>query len=268
MTGCRLSAACVARPVKRHLAHLRERPRIGRSPERRHDVPRPIQQETRLVVEVDAHPELTRAGADGGFELGDAVLRREQKVGSGALDGLLRVLRVGCESRFQALGCIACSIASPRSRAWTPRTPLTICVMRRSTTRLASDKACRGAKAYSSPISLTISTVAIAAASSRVLLEPDVKQPLLAKRARGSDRRNSGCSWNSITTSMGQLSAGPATSPSPCTACPSPVENSAPSTAIGRNSAVPSVSSRQSRLPPHLVHRFLETDHMRRIPFA
>src|SRR5262249_50655296 len=43
---------------------------------------------------------------------------------------------------------------------------------------------------------------------------------------------------------IGQLSAGPATSPSPCTACPSPVEKSPPSTAIGRNSTVPSVSSR------------------------
>ena len=60
---------------------------------------------------------------------------------------------------------------------------MTICVMRRSTTRLASDKACRGEKPYSSPISLTISTVAIAAASSRVRLKPNVNQPLLATRA-------------------------------------------------------------------------------------
>src|ERR1700730_1388623 len=50
------------------------------------------------------------------------------------------------ESRFQALGSIACSIASPRSRAWTPRIPLTICVMPRSTTSLASQpKFFRGA---------------------------------------------------------------------------------------------------------------------------
>src|SRR5439155_16912119 len=110
--------------------------------------------------------------------------------------GAAAVLKQSAESRFHAFD--ACSIASPRSTAWTPRTPLTICVMCRSTTRLASDKACRGERPYSSPISLTISTVAIAASSSRVRLKPNVNQPLLARRARGSDRRNrrnSGCSW-------------------------------------------------------------------------
>src|SRR5262249_13645527 len=45
------------------------------------------------------------------------------------------------ESRFHALGSLHCSIESSRRRACTPRIPLTIWVMRRSTTRLASDKA-------------------------------------------------------------------------------------------------------------------------------
>ena len=42
----------------------------------------------------------------------------------------------------------------------------------------------------------------------------------------------------------------PQTSPSPCAACASPAEKSAPSTGIGRKSVVPATSSLQSMFPP------------------
>ena len=42
------------------------------------------------------------------------------------------------------------------------------------------------------------------------------------------------------------------TSPSPCTPCASPVENSAPGTCTGRNSVVPWLSWRVSMLPPNV----------------
>src|SRR5262249_20882529 len=122
-----------------------------------------------------------------------------------------RAAQHGSSSRFYAFGSMHCSIES---------SPLTIWVMRRSTTRLANDKAWRGEKPCSSPISLTISTVAIAAASSRLRPKPKVSQPLIW-RARGNARRSSGWSRNSISTRIGQFSAGPATSPSPCFHLPS-----------------------------------------------
>ena len=50
--------------------------------------------------------------------------------------------------------------------------------------------------------------------------------------------------------STGDSIAVPETSPSPCAACPSPAEKSAPSTGIGRKSVVPATSSLQSMLPP------------------
>ena len=42
---------------------------------------------------------------------------------------------------IQGAGSLHCSIESSRRRAWTPRIPLTIWLMRRSTTKLASDNA-------------------------------------------------------------------------------------------------------------------------------
>src|SRR5215472_17369241 len=79
--------------------------------------------------------------------------------------------------------------------AWMPRTPLTIWVMRRFTTRPANDKAWRGEKPYSSPISLTISTVAIAAASSRLRPKPKVSHPLIWRAGAMPDAVQDGVVW-------------------------------------------------------------------------
>ncbi|CAB4759684.1 unannotated protein [freshwater metagenome] len=54
----------------------------------------------------------------------------------------------------------------------------------------------------------------------------------------------------SITTLMGLSIAVPHTSPSPCAACVSPSESSAPVTSTGNKSSVPSAISRISILPP------------------
>ena len=52
------------------------------------------------------------------------------------------------------------------------------------------------------------------------------------------------------TRVIGHSIAVPPTSPSPWAAWPSPVENRAPSTGIGRYSVLPATSSLQSRFPP------------------
>ena len=59
----------------------------------------------------------------------------------------------------------------------------------------------------------------------------------------------------SSARSIGHSIAVPETSPSPWAAWPSPVENSAPSTSIGRYSVVPLTSSLQSRFPPDAPRR-------------
>ena len=60
--------------------------------------------------------------------------------------------------------------------------------MRWSTNRLASDKACRGAKPYSSPISLTISTVAIRRRFVQSPAEAE-RQPAAAGQALAGQRQ-------------------------------------------------------------------------------
>ena len=69
-------------------------------------------------------------------------------------------------------------------------------------------------------------------------------------RAIGHSSGRSSRTSSVTVASTGASIAVPETSPSPCAACPSPAEKSAPSTGIGRKSVVPATSSLQSMLPP------------------
>ena len=75
-----------------------------------------------------------------------------------------------------AIGLFSWIAASWRSTAWTPRTPFTSCVTRRSTTALASASASRRSNPYSRPISSSMSSTASAAASSRSSSKPNASQ--------------------------------------------------------------------------------------------
>ena len=73
-----------------------------------------------------------------------------------------------------------------------------------------------------------------------------------ARGPEARERRAAVCSIRSNfkATRMGLSMAVPQTSPSPCAACVSPTEKSAPATSMGRNSSVPCAMSRTSMLPP------------------
>ena len=73
--------------------------------------------------------------------------------------------------------------ASCGNTAWTPTARLTICVTRRSTTRLASASASRRSRPCSRAMRSSIASVAIAAASSRSTSKPNVSQPAASTRS-------------------------------------------------------------------------------------
>src|SRR5439155_18579744 len=141
-------------------------------------------------------------------------------------------------------------LASRASTAWTPLTPFTTCVTRRSTATLASASACRRPTSSSRIIRSSIPSVAPAAARSRSSSNPNVIQPAAVSARGASSRRSSRTVSVSSARVSGHSIAVPDTSPSPWRACPSPAENSAPSTGIGRYSVVPATSSLQSMFPP------------------
>ena len=127
------------------------------------------------------------------FERSDSVTRL-----TGEKTGLLRdgideaFMRASCRENISSFVRTHRDCNAPcRRSACTPRTPFTICVTRRWTTRLARESASFEDSSYCSVMSFTISTVAIAAASSRFGWKPNVSHPS-SVRARGS---GNACTW-------------------------------------------------------------------------